>query len=494
IVPDALDINARLRPDVVVLDEAQRIKNWSTKTARAVKRLQSRYAFVLTGTPVENRIDELYSIVDFLDPTVFGSLFRFNREFYTFDDKGRPAGYHDLDRLHERIRPVMIRRRKAEVETELPERTDHLRLVPMSEPQLEAYAGHERIVAALAAKAKRRPLLPVEADKLMRELAMMRMVCDTNYILGDDDRTCPKLAELESILTEVRENNDAKVIVFSEWQRMLELVRDLCARLGLGFAWHTGAVPQQRRRGEINRFKTDPDCRVFLSTDSGGVGLNLQNASLVINCDLPWNPAKLEQRIARAWRKHQTRAVTVFNLVSANSIEHGMLATLADKRSLSDGVLDRLGNLREIKLRSGRQAQLARLEQVMLAVAPKTAARPAPPADPALAFAQRALAMVNGSLVTCEERYPASEDGAMIVVAIVERDAAQWRPRLETAHKESWAHAPDAAPRLLVVDRATQAALDELMAFGLIAKTTAAVRTLHPPAVAAPPPLDPEAR
>ncbi|MFA6289713.1 MAG: SNF2-related protein, partial [Opitutaceae bacterium] len=91
VVTDALDINARLRPDIVVLDEAQRIKNWSTKTAQAVKRLHSRYAFVLTGTPIENRIDELRSIVDYLDPALLGPLFRFNRDYYTFDDKGRPA-------------------------------------------------------------------------------------------------------------------------------------------------------------------------------------------------------------------------------------------------------------------------------------------------------------------------------------------------------------------------------------------------------------------
>ena len=93
---DALDVNARLSPDVVVLDEAQRIKNWSTKTAQAVKRLRSRYAFVLTGTPIENRIDEMYSLMDFLEPRALGPLFRFNRDFYQFDERGRPAGYRDL--------------------------------------------------------------------------------------------------------------------------------------------------------------------------------------------------------------------------------------------------------------------------------------------------------------------------------------------------------------------------------------------------------------
>src|SRR2546428_631812 len=96
---DSLEVNERLRPEVVVLDEAQRIKNWSAKTTQAVKRLRSRYAFVLTGTPIENRIDELHSLMDFLEPTVLGPLFRFNREFYELDERGRPSGYRNLDQL-----------------------------------------------------------------------------------------------------------------------------------------------------------------------------------------------------------------------------------------------------------------------------------------------------------------------------------------------------------------------------------------------------------
>jgi hypothetical protein len=495
VVPDALDINARLQPDVVVLDEAQRIKNWSTKTAQAIKRLRSRYAFVLTGTPVENRIDELYSVVDFLDPMVFGPLFRFNREFYTFDEKGRPAGYRNLERLHDRLRPLMLRRRKADVETEIPARSDQVRFVAMSDAPRTAYAGHEEIVAQLASRAKRRPLLPKEQDKLLRELAMMRMVCDSNYILDDSDRACPKLAELESILAECRENADVKVIVFSEWERMLQLVRGLCDKLGMGAAWHTGTVPQQRRRIEINRFKTDPACRVFLSTDSGGAGLNLQAASVVVNCDLPWNPARLEQRIARAWRKHQTRAVTVFNLVSSDTIEHRMLATLADKRGLADGVLDRIGDLSDVRYRTGRDAILARLEQVMLAgITPKTPPKPAPPADPAKAFAERTVAEIDGHLCSCEERYPAACDGAPSLVVVVDRDPDLWRPRLEAAHRDTWLHAPGDAPRLLVLDRAAMAAMDALAAAGLLTVHTAAVRRLHPPPEAAAPALSPEER
>jgi SNF2 family DNA or RNA helicase len=336
---DSLEVNQQLCPDVVVLDEAQRIKNWTTKTTQAIKRLRSRYAFILTGTPIENRIDELYSLMDFLNPSLLGPLFRFNRDFYDLDERGRPVGYRNLDQLRERIRPHLLRRRKADVETELPDRAVRNHFVPLSPVQRLEYADHEAVVARLASMARRRPLSQQEQEKLLRHLNMMRMVCDTPYILDPADRTCPKLAELEKVLDECRDN-DLNVLVFSEWERMLELVRDLCVRRKLGYAWHTGSVPQKRRRAEINAFKSDPACRVFLSTDSGATGLNLQIASVVINCDLPWNPAKLEQRIARAWRKHQTRAVTVINLVSERSIEERMLATLADKRSLADGVLD----------------------------------------------------------------------------------------------------------------------------------------------------------
>lgn len=484
---DTLEVNERLHPDIVVLDEAQRIKNWSTKTTQAIKRLQSRYAFVLTGTPIENRIDELYSLMGFLNPSALGPLFRFNREYYELDDRGRPAGYRNLERLHERIKPYMLRRRKADVETELPARSDRTFFVPLSSQQLGEYEGHEGIVARLATIAKRRPLTQQEQDKLLRHLAMMRMVCDTNYILNPEDRSCPKLAELEKLLEECRDNPEVKVIIFSEWERMLELVRGLCEKLNLGFAWHTGTVPQKRRRAEINLFKSDPDCRIFLSTDSGAAGLNLQNASVVINCDLPWNPAKLEQRIARAWRKNQTRPVTVMNLVSENTIEHRMLATLAQQQALADGVLDHIGNLNSIKLRSGRQAFLEKLQQFitpghagrdLLA----TEAKPPLPVDRPQGFAAAAQQRINGALFRCEERYPTDGPHSVLYV-VVERDAALWREKLSSLHQEYFPPGqtdPLAPVRLEVIDRATDEALNRLVELGLVSRTTRAIRPLVP--------------
>jgi len=488
---DALDVNARLKPDVVVLDEAQRIKNWSAKTTQAIKRLRSRYAFILTGTPIENRLDELYSLMDFLDPSLLGPLFRFNREYYQLDERGRPDACRNLDKLHARIKPLLLRRRKADVETELPERTDRNHFVALSGEQQREYENHEAVVARLASAAKRRPLTQQEQEKLLRHLNMMRMVCDTNFILHPEQKECPKLQELEKILEECRENAGVKIIIFSEWERMLQLARDLCRRLELGFAWHTGSVPQKKRRGEILLFKSDPQCRVFLSTDSVATGLNLQNASVVINCDLPWNPAKLEQRIARAWRKHQTRPVTVVNLISENTIEHRMLETLSQKRALADGVLDLKGDLKEIKLRNGRQAFLAKLEQLVLTTEIKPKAPTAClPADRALGFAQAARQRINGALFRCEERYP--QDGPhSVLYLVVERDAPQFRVQLDSLHQDYFGPGqsdPLAPVRLEVIDRATDEALQRLIQAGLVSSTSRATRPLWPPAEAVPVP------
>jgi superfamily II DNA or RNA helicase len=480
---DALDVNKQLQPDIIILDEAQRIKNWNTKTAQAVKRLQSRYAFILTGTPIENRIDDIHSLMSFLDPSVLGPLFRFNRDFYNLDERGRPMGYRNLEQLHGRIRPFLLRRRKADVETELPDRTDQRYFVPLSPAQADSYASHEAQVARLVSIAKKRPLTQQESDKLQRELAMMRMICDTNYILDPEDRTCPKLVELEKILEECRNNGDVKVLVFSEWARMLELVKGLCEQMQIGYALHTGSVPQRRRRAEIQLFKSDPNCRVFLSTDSGATGLNLQNASVVVNCDLPWNPARLEQRIARAWRKHQTRPVTVIHLVSERTIEQRMLETLSSKQALADGVLDMRGDLSAIRFRGGKQAFLARLEQ-LISPAPKPGApvtrKKTLPVDRGLGFSDIARKILGSACIRCEERYPA-EGPQSVIVVVVDREAPLYREKLSAPFEEFFGREvtdPLAPVSLEVIDRSTDEAMARLVAAGLISLNTRAVREL----------------
>ena len=365
IVIDSADIQQTLKPDVIILDEAQRIKNWQTKTANAVKQLKSPYAFVLTGTPLENRIDDIYSVVQFLDPHLFGPLFRFNREFYQLDEIGKPVGYKNLDELHRRLKPIMLRRRKEEVEGQLPERTVNHYFVSMEKEQRLRYEEYENRVARFVAQARKRPLRKEEYEKLQKWLACMRMLCDSPYILDPKCKISPKLSELKSILEELLQDKTAKIIIFSEWERMLKLVLDLTEKHGWNTAWHTGSVPQDKRREAIRRFKESSECRLFLSTDAGSLGLNLQAANIVINLDLPWNPAKLEQRIARAWRKHQTRTVRVINFVCQDSIEHRMLGLLSQKGILAKGVLEGAEELKEMALPSGRKAFMEQMESLI---------------------------------------------------------------------------------------------------------------------------------
>jgi hypothetical protein len=489
VVSDSLDINARLKPDIVVLDEAQRIKNWATKTAQAIKRLQSRYAFVLTGTPIENRIDELYSIVDFLDPSLLGPLFRFNREFYHFDEKGRPSDYRNLPALRERVRPILLRRRKHHVETELPTRTDRNHFVKLTPDMQVEYDETKQQVSQLVQKSLKRPLTKKESDLMMILLGIMRMICDSPSIIKNREcQDCPKLDELARVLDECLSDPDVKVIIFSEWEGMLKKVRDWANRNSIGYAWHTGSVPQQKRRGEILAFRNDPACRLFLSTDSGGVGLNLQHASVVINCDLPWNPARLEQRIARAWRKHQTRPVTVVNLIAENTLEHAMLETLANKMTLAEGVLDGTEkSLSEAKLKRGADANLARLQQILSIVPEGQPPQKLPPADPSLHFAERARKFMGDNLVHCQEAILPGDANPVILTVL--RDPTRSVAATVLFHQTDWR---GNVPKLQIIDESTWQAIQQLAATGLLTLNTRATRHLSGDTPPPKPALTPE--
>jgi superfamily II DNA or RNA helicase len=336
-----LEAIARWQPDVVILDEAQRIKNWKTRTAQAVKRLQSKYAIVLTGTPLENRLEELHSIVEFVDRFRLGPMFRFLAEHQHVDDNGKVVGYRNLSRISESIGPILVRRTKDKVLKELPERLEKRFFVPMTEPQMAMHEENREIVARLVQKWRKYGFLN-EADQLRMRIALqnMRMSCNSTYLLDKQTDHGVKADELAELLGEILEEEHAKVVIFSQWLRMHELVvRRLERRRWQHVLFH-GGVPGPHRKDLVRRFKEDADCRLFLSTDAGGVGLNLQHASAVVNLDQPWNPAVLEQRIGRVHRLGQQRPVRVVHFIAQGTIEEGMLNLLAFKRSVFAGVLD----------------------------------------------------------------------------------------------------------------------------------------------------------
>jgi helicase-like protein len=180
----------------------------------------------------------------------------------------------------------------------------------------------------------------------------MRMSCNSTYLLDQETDHGVKADELAVLFEDLFADPDAKAVVFSQWTRTHDiLIRRLEAR-DLGYVSFHGGVPSDKRPALVERFRDDPACRVFLSTDAGSTGLNLQHASTLVNMDLPWNPAILEQRIARIHRMGQKRPVRVINFVAKGTIEEGMLSVLAFKRSLSAGILD--GGSGEISLGGSR--------------------------------------------------------------------------------------------------------------------------------------------
>jgi len=337
-----LDLIRNWAPEMIILDEAQRIKNWKTRRAQSVKKLDSKYALVLTGTPLENRLEELHSIVEFVDRFHLGPMFRFLAEHQHVDEVGRVIGYRNLSKIAKSLEPILVRRTKSEVLKELPERLDKNYFVPMTDEQTKYHEENRETVARIVAKWRRLGFLP-ETDQriLMIALQNMRMSCNSTYLLDKKTDYGVKADELISVLEEVFEQPDAKVVVFSQWLGTHEILLDRLKSSKRNYVLFHGRIQSPKRKDLIRQFKNDPDCRVFLSTDAGGVGLNLQNASAVINMDLPWNPAVLEQRIGRIHRLGQHRPVRVVNFVAQGTIEHGMLSLLSFKQSLFSGVLDK---------------------------------------------------------------------------------------------------------------------------------------------------------
>ena len=333
VVRDRTAINA-WKPDVIVLDEAQRIKNWVSKTAKEVKKLVSRYAIVLSGTPLENKLEELFSIVQFVDERRFGPAFQFLNDHRVLDDKGNIVGYRNLDKIRERLEPIFLRRTRGEVLTQLPPRTDTTVYVELSDEQRAPYEEQRSTLARLLQKGF---LSEIDRKRILASLANMRLLCDSTFLFDKATNVSPKLAEFEEVMGELGEH---KVVVFSQWETMLNLAAEVLDRLGVGYALLHGGLPGKDRKAVLATFNTDPDCKVFLSTDAGGTGLNLQVADTVVNLELPWNPAVLEQRIARVHRMGQSRPVRVVNFVTRGTVEENVLRTLEQKKALFAGVFE----------------------------------------------------------------------------------------------------------------------------------------------------------
>lgn len=346
--------------DLIILDEGQRIKNWEAKTSATIKKLKSKYALVLSGTPLENRLDDLYSVVEFIDERLLGPAFRFFHKHRVANEKGKITGYKELDHLRKQLRPILLRRTRDLVLKEMPPRVTHIVRIPPTEEQEGQHAGHMRKVSAII---KKRFLTEMDIIQLQKELLMCRMTADsTALVIKDAPGSSTKLEKLAQLFDRFVDEAGRKIILFSEWTSMLDLIEPLLKERKLPFVRLDGNVAQIKRKILVKEFQENPQCRLFLTTNAGSTGLNLQAANTVVNVDLPWNPAVLEQRIARAHRMGQKNTVEVFILVTERTIEENLLATLGAKKELSMAALDFDSQVKEVTLSSGMEELKRRLE------------------------------------------------------------------------------------------------------------------------------------
>ena len=276
-----------------------------------------------------------------VDQFCLSPYYLFRDHYIVTDDKGATIGYKNLNEIKSKLTGILIRRTKKQVRLQMPARQDKNLLVPMTKEQMTIHNEAKSLVSQLLQKWERMHFLSEsDRNRLMLLLQQMRCVCDSTYVLDQKTRYDTKVDEAMNIISNIVESGDEKIVVFSQWERMTRLIAEELDKRTIQFEYLHGAIPSAKRKDLVNNFTDNPNSRVFLSTDAGSTGLNLQVASVIINMDLPWNPAVLEQRIARIYRIGQQRNIQVVNLVSADSFEEAMLGKLRFKASLFAGVLD----------------------------------------------------------------------------------------------------------------------------------------------------------
>ncbi|MGC7097875.1 DEAD/DEAH box helicase [Amycolatopsis lurida] len=323
---------------LIAADEAQQVKNALSKTARELRRLSSPVRFALTGTPMENRLSELWSILDWTTPGLLGTAERFRRRF------ARPIERHAdqaaTDRLAAVVRPFLLRRRKTDpdIAPELPAKTETDLFVPLTREQVTLY---EAVVRENLAAIRDTTGIARRAQ-VLKLLTELKQICNhpAQYLKepGALDGRSGKLAAFEELLEVMLEAGE-QVLVFSQYVAMCRLLEGWLRARGLPVQLLSGSVPVGERDRMVRRFQSGEVPVFLISLKAGGVGLNLTRATQVVHYDRWWNPAVEDQATDRAHRIGQERPVQVHRLIAEGTVEERVAAMLARKRSLADSVI-----------------------------------------------------------------------------------------------------------------------------------------------------------
>lgn len=435
-------------PDLLIIDEAQRVKGLSAQTARVLKSIETRHVFALTGTPLENRLEEAYAIAQLVDQRLLPPLWQVERDHFVRDEKKkhRVVAYQNLGALRSHLAPAFLRRRKEDVALDLPDRVRSISFVPMHPAVEDTYAD---VMSQVARIANKKVMLPADLERMQRLLVIARRACNGPHMLGIDvdDRRVPKLAELEQVLEDLCLGEGRKVVVFSEWTDMTDRVESLCRRMRLPAFHLHGGVPLKRRPGLIQAFRDQGGPAAFVSTDAGGVGLNLQVADAVVNLDLPWNPARLEQRIARVHRIGSKRTVQEILIVTRDRIEHGILRQYEAKSNALANVWAKDGE--DVIAAPGGSGAFRDMVKVLCEttapeelVPSRSAEELVAPAEPVIATTTRQVAVSPGGKVPSPASAPTPSSMTAVPsvdFAALAQAASAIAPTLPVEHRKSLA-------------------------------------------------------
>ena len=324
--------------DYAVLDEAQHIKNPQSATAQAAKELPAERRLALTGTPIENRLSEIWSIFDFVSPGLLGPLERFEQ---TFSRPIEAGDYKTANRLRGAIHPFILRRTKQEVAKDLPEKLEMDSFCELTGDQGAVYAQVAKEVRAQVLGEVERVGLAKSQIQILAGLTKLRQASCDPRLLGlpreFSDEDSGKLQALRELLQNAVDGGH-KVLVFSQFVQMLKLIEKSIKELSIRYEYLDGSTKDRAER--IERFQEDPTVSAFLiSLKAGGTGLNLTAADTVVHFDPWWNPAVEQQATDRAHRIGQTKVVNVYRLVAAGTIEEKILELKEKKRELVSSVL-----------------------------------------------------------------------------------------------------------------------------------------------------------
>jgi superfamily II DNA or RNA helicase len=320
-----------------VLDEAQAIKNMTTKRSQAAMQLKAGFRLATSGTPLENRLDELWNLFRFLNPGLLGSHTSFTTRFAIQIEKhGSKPARTLLKRL---IRPFILRRLKSQVLDELPPRTDILHRIELSREENAFYEALRRTAVEKLAGAENSPPGEKQIRILAEIMRLRRACCNPQLVMPGSAIPSAKLAAFREIVAELREGGH-RALVFSQFVDHLSILRNDLDKEGISYQYLDGSTPQKERQSRVAAFQSGAGELFLISLKAGGVGLNLTAADYVIHMDPWWNPAVEDQASDRAHRIGQNRPVTVYRLVAANTIEEKIVALHHQKRDLADSLLE----------------------------------------------------------------------------------------------------------------------------------------------------------